>query len=173
MSRFSKADAEALGWSFYHKSDEVVLRDGDNELGISKKVPASLRAEKMIDLPGSDLFRTTEEAPTIGLLLERIAAFEAHLEARLAADPGEVDARASDEPEWSFEDKQKAKQDAEVARVLAADSAEGLSPAEPGAEDEDLDSLTLGQLKSIAKEKGIRVGRKSKAKLVAAIKEAE
>lgn len=186
MSRFSKAAAEAAGWVFYHDSDEVVLRDGDNEQGISKKVPASVRAEKMIDLPGQDLFRTTEEAPTLGKLLERIHAFEQHLEARLSAPDPEVDKlNRAIEPEnaeqeskkdsmrLSPRDKQLLKQKLENERVAEEAKDEDLSPAEPGAEDEDLDSLNMAQLRSIAKEKGVSPIPRRKKKLVAAIKAAK
>lgn len=84
MSRFSKAAAEAAGWTFYHDSEEVVLNDGNNESGVTKTVPASVRAEKYI--LGS---RTTEEAPTLGLLLERINAFEESLKSRGLSSEGE------------------------------------------------------------------------------------
>ena len=148
MSRFSKSDAEKLGWVFYHDSEENVLRDGDNELGVSRVVPASLRAEKYIDLPGVEATRTTEEAPTIGLLLERIHLVESEWAARLP--PSEPDAREADvEPN---PDKQVAKQNAENARV----SGESLAG-------EDLEDLTVKQLKEKAAELGVEAkGRKGK-----------
>lgn len=172
MSRFSKAAAEQAGWSFYHKSEEVVLRDGDNELGISKKVPASLRAEKFIDLPGQDLFRTTEEAPTLGLLLERIHSFEQHLEGRLSAPNPEVDARNPDMDAEELAAKQKAKALAENESVAASEKASGEEPGKAGAEDEDLELLPVSGLKKIAKSLGISSGGR-KAILIARIKEAK
>lgn len=81
MSRFSKADAEKAGWSFTHESDEVVLRDA-NEQGVTKVVPARVTAEKFLSLPGRADHTITETAETIGLLLERIHAFEQHLAGR-------------------------------------------------------------------------------------------
>lgn len=171
MSRFSKAAAEKAGWSFFHESDEVVLNDGNNEAGVSRVVPASVRAEKYVDLPGKEATLVTEEAGTIGKLLERIHLYEQHLASRVQAL--EPDARIPDEDPADSEGKQVAKQNAESERVAAADKAEDLSPAEPGAEDEDLDSLSHAQLKSIAKEKGIKPLPRRKAKLIAAIKAAK
>lgn len=74
MSRFSKTAAEKAGWKFVHYEPESVADLGD---GITRTVPATLRAERYVD--GK---LVNEEAPTIGLLLERISAFEAHAEAR-------------------------------------------------------------------------------------------
>jgi hypothetical protein len=68
MSRFSKAEAERLGWEFVHKQDEIVEDLGD---GITRTTPAVLRAEKRI---GTSLINETAE--TIGKLLERIHLYE-------------------------------------------------------------------------------------------------
>lgn len=172
MSRFSKAAAEKAGWSFFHASDEIVLNDGNNEAGTSRVVPASYRAEKYVDIPGKEAALVTEEASTIGKLLERIHLYEEHLKSRVeAVEPDKREVDVEDEAELAA--KREAKQNAESERVVAADQEEGLSPAEPGAEDEDLESLTHAQLKSIAKEKGIKPIPRRKAKLVAAIKAAK
>lgn len=70
MSRFSKAEAERRGWAFVSDVKEVVTDLGD---GLQRVKAASLRAEKYVD--GS---RINEEAESIGKLLERIHAYEAH-----------------------------------------------------------------------------------------------
>lgn len=126
----------------------------------------------------------------MGLLLERIHSFEQHLDARLSAPDPEVDKRPVDDsyplrdgqsgkevkgepaPGLSFQEKQAKKQDEENARVLAAQKGEGLSPGEPGAEDEDLDSLPVDELRRIAKSLNIS-SRGRKASLVSRIKEAK
>lgn len=67
MSRFSLAEAQGLGWSIVHESD-----------GQDKK-PVQLVAEKHVVTPNGNDTLVHEEAPTMGLLLERVFAYEAHL----------------------------------------------------------------------------------------------
>ena len=71
MSRFSKSEAEGLGWRFVHEQDETIDNLGD---GVYRVKPGSHRAEKQ--LPTGLL---NEEAETTGLLLERIFAYEQHI----------------------------------------------------------------------------------------------
>lgn len=68
MSRFSKAEAEAAGWSFAHNDPGRVDDLGD---GISRTIPPSVRAEKYVD--GKLI---NESAETMGKLLERIFLYE-------------------------------------------------------------------------------------------------
>lgn len=77
MSRFSKAEAEALGWAFAHSSDaeEIITSETQGETRVR---PASVRAEKV--LAGGGMIN--EEAENIGLLLERIFAYEEHLKSK-------------------------------------------------------------------------------------------
>lgn len=77
MSRFSKADAEARGWVFVHDSpaEDIVTSEVQGEV---RSVPRSIRAEKILSLPGKGSQVVNEEAESMGLLLERIHAFEAH-----------------------------------------------------------------------------------------------
>ena len=69
MSRYSKAEAEARGWRFVHEKDEEIVHTAAGEQRI---IPANIQAEKTV---GTTL--VTEQAETIGLLLERIARYEA------------------------------------------------------------------------------------------------
>lgn len=75
MSRFSQAEAEAAGWSIVHKRDEyeVTVRPG-----LVQKTPATIVAEKYHSPPGQKAILLHEEAETMGLLLERINAWEQH-----------------------------------------------------------------------------------------------
>ena len=82
MSRFSRSEAEKAGWSIFHEQDKIVLNDGDNQAGTSRVLPASYRAEKYVSLPGRAETLITEEAHSIGKLLERIHAYEEHLKSR-------------------------------------------------------------------------------------------
>lgn len=75
MSRFSKAEAEARGWAFAHSSDEENIVTSETQ-GETRVRPTSVRAEKTLSGGGM----INEEAETLGKLLERIAAYEAHLE---------------------------------------------------------------------------------------------
>lgn len=88
MSRFSKSEAEELGWVFVHKSPaRIEFSEGDPQ-GRSLRIPASVRAEKR--LPNGKLIN--EEAETTGLLLERIYAYERQRESKLIDyEPFEVD----------------------------------------------------------------------------------
>lgn len=88
MSRFSKAEAEAAGWSFAHEQVENVDILGD---GISRTKPASLRAEKYQD--GKII---NEEADSIGKLLERIALYEAFHAGRITPELEPLDSTDSD-----------------------------------------------------------------------------
>lgn len=110
MSRFSKADAEKLGWVFTHESDEVTLADS-LPTGVTRTVPAKVTAEKFLSLPGKGDHTITETAETIGLLLERIHAYEQHLEER--GLPGEA-------PE--VPDHQILAREEEDARVFGAEA---------------------------------------------------
>jgi hypothetical protein len=88
MSRFSKAEAEALGWVIVHERPEEREIVG----GTVKIIPASVRAEKFA-ANGQHL---TEEAESIGLLLERINAYES-FQARINS-PVEVGVFESEAP---------------------------------------------------------------------------
>lgn len=77
MSRFSKAEAESRGWQFFHKTEDEYTDLGN---GISRFKAASLRAEKYVSRPGLAANLVSEEAETIGKLLERIHLYEQHLE---------------------------------------------------------------------------------------------
>lgn len=72
MSRFSKVQAEALGWAFVHEQKEEVVRQG----GILKVVPGSVRAEKYVTEAPHAATLVHEQAETMGKLLERIHAWE-------------------------------------------------------------------------------------------------
>lgn len=77
MSRFSKAEAEARGWSFFHSQDEETVNLGN---GVTRTKPASLRAERYVSRPGQANQLVSEEAETIGKLLERINHYEVHVD---------------------------------------------------------------------------------------------
>jgi len=79
MSRFSKAEAETLGWNFTHDEPAQVEDLGD---GIYRTKPADLRAEKI-----TDGHVQTEQAETMGKLLERIFAWEKSQIDKLAPAP--------------------------------------------------------------------------------------
>lgn len=70
MSRFSKAEAEARGWAFFHNASARVEDLGD---GLSRAFPAVLRAERYVGT-----HKVTEEGHSIGQLLERIHLYEKH-----------------------------------------------------------------------------------------------
>lgn len=82
MSRFSKSAAEKAGWVFVHDADEEVLFSG-GEQGVTRVKPASVRAEKYV----TPTQKVVEEANTMGLLLERINAYEEHLKSRGVETP--------------------------------------------------------------------------------------
>lgn len=75
MSRFSQSEAEAAGWSIVHQRDEFEVTVGPN---LVQKTPATIVAEKYISRPGEVGRLIHEEAETMGLLLERIHAWEEH-----------------------------------------------------------------------------------------------
>lgn len=75
MSRFSQSEAEAAGWSIVHQRDEFEVTVGPN---LVQKTPATIVAEKYISRPGEVGRLIHEEAETMGLLLERIHAWEQH-----------------------------------------------------------------------------------------------
>jgi len=79
MSRFSKAEAEARGWVFVHYSEDETLVTSETQ-GETRYLPASYRAEKYFSLPGQGQSLINEEAETLGLLLEKIYAFEHQVE---------------------------------------------------------------------------------------------
>lgn len=70
MSRFSLAEAKGLGWNVVHNDEEGV--------GTGEK----LVAEKRLNAPGFPDRSVREHGATMGLLLERVFAYEAHLRAR-------------------------------------------------------------------------------------------
>lgn len=80
MSRFSKSAAEDRGWIFVHDQDaeQVITSETQGEV---RNLPRSIRAEKIVSLPGKGSYVVNEEAESIGLLLERIHAFELNLDA--------------------------------------------------------------------------------------------
>lgn len=80
MSRFSKSAAEDRGWIFVHDqaAEQVITSEVQGEV---RNLPRSIRAEKIVSLPGKGSFVVNEEAESIGLLLERIHAFELSLDA--------------------------------------------------------------------------------------------
>lgn len=79
MSRFSKTEAEKLGWRFVHNQDEArTLRPRDSQ-GREQTLPPSYVAEKTQETAVGGETLIHEEAETMGLLLERINAYEAHL----------------------------------------------------------------------------------------------
>jgi hypothetical protein len=77
MSRFSQSEAESLGWVFVHDSAEEEVITSETQ-GISRLKPASVRAEKSLGGVGM----INEEAESMGLLLERIHAYEEGQKAR-------------------------------------------------------------------------------------------
>lgn len=92
MSRFSKKEAEARGWVFVHKSPERIEANSGDPQGRSLRIAPSVRAEKYVSLPGRNATLINEEAETMGLLLERIHAYEQHLErTRITKEPAPVD----------------------------------------------------------------------------------
>jgi hypothetical protein len=75
MSRFSKSEAESKGWVFAHaQKEERTLRPRDAQ-GRTQVLPPSYRAEKRVDTSLGDKL-INEEAESMGLLLERIHAYE-------------------------------------------------------------------------------------------------
>lgn len=88
MSRFSKSDAEAAGWSIVHKRDAYEVTVGP---GLVKTTPATIVAEKYHSPPGQKAILLHEEAETMGLLLERIFAWEQHQANISEVEPVPVD----------------------------------------------------------------------------------
>lgn len=76
MSRFSKKEAEKAGWVFVHSSSERFEFNEDDPQGRSLRIAPSVRAEKRQPVAGQSDKLINEEAETIGLLLERIYAYE-------------------------------------------------------------------------------------------------
>lgn len=151
MSRFSKSAAEDRGWIFVHDqpAEQVITSEVQGEV---RNLPRSIRAEKIVSLPGKGSYVVNEEAESIGLLLERIHAFELNLDAAAqeivvpsvapSAEPeeGEDDNRTVhveggrlSEEEWSSRSKNDAIYDGEKMIVLGP-SAEALSADEASAE---------------------------------------
>lgn len=95
MSRFSRKEAEAAGWRFVHERDQYETVESSTQ-GRVNITPATIVAEKYVSLPGQTATLVHEEAETEGKLLERIAAYEAHLRGLPSANPAPVD--ESDEP---------------------------------------------------------------------------
>lgn len=95
MGRFSRAEAEAAGWRFVHSRDEYTTVESSTQ-GRLNVTPATIVAEKYVSLPGQTATLVHEEAETEGKLLERVAAYEAHLRGLPSATPADVD--ESDEP---------------------------------------------------------------------------
>lgn len=87
MGRFSRAEAEAAGWTIFHERDAFDV----DAPGGTRTTPASIRAERYVSLPGQASTLVTEEAETMGLLLERISAYEAHLRGLPSQRAAEVD----------------------------------------------------------------------------------
>lgn len=76
MSRFSKAAAEKAGWRIVHEQEPYDEARGGGQQGLVQKHPGNYRAEKDVDTHlGHKLIN--EQADTMGLLLEKIAAYEA------------------------------------------------------------------------------------------------
>ena len=75
MSRFSKAEAEALGWKFIHnvEADATVTSETQGEVRFS---PETHVAEKYHSVAGGPSQIIHEEGETMGKLLERINLFE-------------------------------------------------------------------------------------------------
>lgn len=88
MSRFSQAEAEAAGWSIVHKRDEYEVVVGP---GLVQKHPATIVAEKYHSPPGQKAVLIHEEAESMGLLLERIHAWEQHQSNVNEVEPVPVD----------------------------------------------------------------------------------
>lgn len=76
MSRFSKAQAEKAGWVFVHEQEERESALGGGQQGLRQTLPASYRAEKYVETAVGGETLINEEAETMGLLLERINAYE-------------------------------------------------------------------------------------------------
>jgi hypothetical protein len=79
--KFTKAEAEKLGWAFYHEAPEILLR-GENPTGNIKTKPAEFAAEKYVN----DSLEH-EMAENEGQLLEKIKLYEEHLASRVDAEP--------------------------------------------------------------------------------------
>ncbi len=71
MSRFSLSEFKGLGWVITHLNPEG---EGDK--------PKQVVAEKALSAPGFPDTLVHEEAHTVGLLLERLHAYEIHLKER-------------------------------------------------------------------------------------------
>lgn len=95
MGRFSRKEAEAAGWRFVHQRDSYETVESSTQ-GRITTTPSVIQAERYVSLPGQSATLVTETAETEGKLLERIAAYEAHLRGLPSAQPAPVD--ESDEP---------------------------------------------------------------------------
>lgn len=90
MSRFSKAEAEARGWEFFHAVERRIEDLGD---GVFRDVPGVLRAERYVNG-----HKVTEEGDTLGKLLERIHFYEKHRDGLPSAE-AEVNIHAEPDPD--------------------------------------------------------------------------
>lgn len=142
MSRFSKADAEARGWVFVHDkgAENVVTSEVQSEV---RHLPRSIRAEKIVSRPNAGSYVVNEEAETLGLLLERIHAFERHLDSlggsavvTPAVAPSQEPEEGEDDPrtvivdggrlteeEWASRSRNESLYDGEKMVVLGASPA--------------------------------------------------
>lgn len=112
MSRFSKSDAEAAGWSIVHKREAHEITVGP---GLVQKVPATIVAEKYVSFPDKPSQLIHEEAETMGLLLERIHAWEQHQANVNPSEPVPVDTDA----------------ELKTFSLLEGDEAEGVEAGDP------------------------------------------
>lgn len=91
MSRFSKSEAEARGWVFVH-AEEATTEITSETQGEQRTRPGSYTAERYFALPGRSAKRITEQADTLGKLLEQIHAFERQAESKIPDfEPAPVD----------------------------------------------------------------------------------
>ncbi len=94
MSRVSRAEAEARGWVIVHERDEREILESATQ-GRTRTAPAEYLAEKP-NPRGEGFIR--ESADTMGLLLERIASYEATQEQLAGSDPEQTVVRREDLP---------------------------------------------------------------------------
>ncbi len=86
MSRFSKSDAKAAGWVISHEQKEEEIVETENPKRV-RIIPASYRAEKYEEVESGQKQLITEEAESIGLLLEKINLYEEQRERKQLPDP--------------------------------------------------------------------------------------
>lgn len=105
MSRFSKAQAEKAGWVFVHEQDERESALGGGQQGLRQTLPASYRAEKYVETAVGGETLINEEADSIGLLLERINAYETTHGGYEDASPAPSENPFTAVPELSLKDE--------------------------------------------------------------------